>query len=150
VLDVLVAVHLLAATVWVGGSTALIFVGVPAIRILEGEPRGRAMTELGLRCRPPGYGARGVAALTGIALASREWSSDTGFQIVLWTKVVVFVGLVAASYAHNFVLGPRLQDEIREGREPRTRPTLVVVGWISYSLTVALPILGVALDRIVN
>ena len=109
-LDVLVDVHLLAATVWVGGSTALIFVGVPAIRILDGAPRGRAMKELGLSWRPLGYGALGVAALTGIALASREWSSDTAFQIVFWTKVVLFVCLVAASYVHNFVLGPRLQS----------------------------------------
>ncbi len=58
---VLVVVHLLAATVWVGGSTALVFVGVPAIRTLEGEPRGRAMKELGLRWRPLGYGALLVA-----------------------------------------------------------------------------------------
>ena len=29
----------------------------PAIRVLEGEPRGRAMRELGLRWRPLGYGA---------------------------------------------------------------------------------------------
>jgi putative copper export protein len=150
VLDVLVAVHLLSAAVWVGGSTALIFVGVPAIRTLEGEPRGRAMRALGLRWRPLGYGALAVAALTGITLASREWRHDTAFQAVFWTKVALFVGLVAASYSHNFVLGPRLQSEIREGREPATRPTLVVVGWISYGLTVALPILGVALDRIVH
>jgi putative copper export protein len=150
VLDVLIAVHLLAAAVWVGGSTALIFVGVPAIRTLEGEPRGRAMKELGLRWRPLGYGALGVAALTGIALAAREWRHDTAFQAVFWTKVVLFVCLVAASYFHNFVLGPRLQTEIREGREQATKPTLVVVGWISYALTVTLPILGVALDRIVH
>jgi uncharacterized membrane protein len=71
VTGVLVAVHLLAAAVWVGGSTALIFVGVPAIRVLDGEPRGRAMKELGLRWRPLGYGALAVAALTGIVLAAR-------------------------------------------------------------------------------
>jgi putative copper export protein len=150
VLDVLVAVHLLAATVWVGGSTALIFVGVPAIRTLEGEPRGRAMKALGLRWRPLGYGALGIAALTGISLAAREWQHSTAFQAVFWTKVVVFICLVAASYSHNFVLGPRLQLEIAEGRDQATRPTLVVVGWISYGLTLALPILGLALDRIVN
>jgi putative copper export protein len=150
VVGVLVAVHLLAAAVWVGGSTALIFVGVPAIRILEGEPRGRAMKELGLRWRPLGYGALGVAALTGVVLAAREWQHDTAFQIVLWTKVALFLCLVVVSYFHNFVLGPRLQAEIREGREPATRPTLVVVGWVSYSLTLALPILGVALQRLVD
>ena len=148
--DVLVVVHLLAAAVWVGGSTALIFVGVPAVRTLEGEPRGRAMRELGLRWRPLGYGALGVAAVTGIVLAAREWDHRTAFQVVFWAKVALFVCLVVASYFHNFVLGPRLQAEIRDGREQRTRPTLVVVGWTSYALTLALPVLGVALDRLVN
>jgi len=146
----LVAVHLLAAAVWVGGSTALIFVGVPAIRILEGEPRGRAMKELGLRWRPLGYGALGVAAVTGVVLAAREWQHGTAFQVVFWTKVALFACLVVVSYFHNFVLGPRLQAEIRDGRDQTTRPTLVVVGWLSYSLTLALPILGVALQRIVD
>jgi putative copper export protein len=147
---VLVAVHLIAAGIWFGGSTALIFVGVPAIRVLEGEPRGRAMKELGLRWRPLGYGALGVAAVTGVVLAAREWQDDTAFQIVLWVKVALFLCLVVASYFHNFVLGPRLQAEIREGRDPVTRPRLVVVGWISYSLTLSLPILGVALQRLVD
>lgn len=147
---VLVAIHLIAAGIWFGGSTALIFVGVPAIRTLEGEPRGRAMKELGLRWRPLGYGALGVAAVTGVVLAAREWQHGTAFQIVFWTKVVLFLCLVVASYFHNFVLGPRLQAEIREEREQVTRPRLVVVGWLSYSLTLALPLLGVALQRIVS
>ena len=143
-------VHLLAASVWVGGSTALIFVGVPAIRSLEGESRGRAMKELGLRWRPLGYGSLLVAALTGIALAARDWEDTTAFQIVLWVKVALAVCLVVVSYLHNFVLGPRLQEEIREGREQSTRPTLVVIGWISYGLTVTLPVLGVVLQRLVG
>jgi putative copper export protein len=150
VIGILVAVHLLAAAVWVGGSTALIFVGVPAIRSLEGEPRSRAMRELGLRWRPLGYGALGVAAVTGIVLAAREWQHDTAFQIVFWTKVALFLCLLVASYLHNFVLGPRLQGEIRDGREQLTKPALVIVGWISYSLTLSLPLLGVALQRIVS
>jgi copper resistance protein D len=147
---VLVGIHLLAAGVWFGGSTALVFVGVPAVRTLEGEPRGRAMRELGLRWRPLGYGALLVAALTGVALASRDWESRTAFQVVLWLKVGLFVGLAIVSYLHNFVLGPRLQAEIREGREQRSRRPLVLVGWTSYGLTIALPILGVALQRLVG
>ena len=148
--SVFVAVHLLAAGIWFGGSTALVFVGVPAIRTLEGEPRGRAMRALGLRWRPLGYGALLVAALTGVALASREWEHRTAFQVVFWVKVALFVCLVVVSYLHNFVLGPRLQAEIRDGREEKTRPVLVVVGWTSYALTIALPVLGVALERILH
>ena len=147
---VLVTVHLIAAGIWFGGSTALIFVGVPAIRVLDGDPRGRAMRELGLRWRPLGYGALGVAAITGVVLAAREWQHGAAFQIVFWTKVVLFLCLVVASYFHNFVLGPRLQAEIREEREQDSRRTLVIVGWLSYSLTLSLPILGVALQRLVD
>lgn len=148
--DILVAIHLLAAGIWFGGSTALVFVGVPAIRTLEGEPRGRAMKALGLRWRPLGYGSLLVAALTGVVLASRDWEHRTAFQVVLWVKVALFVCLLVVSYLHNFVLGPRLQTEIRDGREEKTRPVLVVVGWTSYSLTIALPLLGVVLQRIVG
>jgi putative copper export protein len=147
---VFVTVHLLAAGIWFGGSTALVFVGVPAIRTLDGEPRGRAMKELGLRWRPIGYGALVVAALTGVVLAARDWQSTTSFKVVLAVKAAVFVALLVASYLHNFVYGPRVQTEVRAGGDQPTRPTLVVVGWISYSLTLTLPILGVVLARLVS
>jgi len=141
--EVIVIVHLLAAAVWLGGSVALVFAGVPAIRTLDGEPRGRAMKELGLRWRPIGYGSLLVLALTGVELARHDWSHcRSPFQTVLWVKVGLSICLVAASYAHNFVLGPRLQEEIRAGRGQVTRPRLVVIGWISFALTVTVPILG--------
>ena len=116
-------IHLLAACVWVGGSVALVVAGVPAIRTLEGEPRGEAMRELGLRWRPLGYGALLVLGVTGVVLAQHDWSEGRSpFQTVLWVKVGLSLGLVAASYLHNFVYGPRLQAEIREGRPRRARP----------------------------
>ena len=139
-------VHLLAAMVWVGGSIALVFAGVPAIRVLEGEPRGRAMRELGLRWRPLGYGALLVAVLTGVELARHDWDEGRSpFQTVLWVKVGLTSCLIAASYLHNYVYGPRLQAEIREGGPQRTRPTLVAVGWTSLTLTIVVPILGAIL-----
>jgi uncharacterized membrane protein len=144
--EVIVIVHLFAAIVWVGGSIALVFAGVPAIRVLEGEPRGQAMKELGLRWRPLGYGALLVAALTGVYLASHDWSEGRSpFETLLWVKVALSIGLIAASYLHNFVYGPRLQREIKEGRPQRTRPTLVVIGWTSLTLTILVPILGAIL-----
>jgi len=52
-------VHLLSATVWVGGSTVLVVVGVPAIRATEGEARVAAMLLLTLRGTPlAGWGRR--------------------------------------------------------------------------------------------
>ena len=142
-------IHLLAAMIWVGGSVALVFVGVPAIRILEGEPRGRAMRELGLRWRPLGYSSLGVAAITGVILAADDWSEGRSpFKGVLLVKIVLSVGLVIASYLHNYVLGPRLQREIRDGKPERTRPTVVAVGWTSLALTLTVPVLGAVLAEL--
>ncbi len=149
--EAIVIVHLLAAMVWVGGSVALVFAGVPAIRVLEGEPRGRAMKELGLRWRPLGYSALGIAAITGLFLASHDWSEGRSpFKTVLWVKVALSIALVIASYLHNYVYGPRLQAEIKEGRPPSSRPTLVVVGWTSLALTITVPILGALLAHLVD
>src|SRR5438067_7739510 len=132
--------------VWVGGSVALVFAGVPAIRVLEGEPRGRAMRALGLRWRPLGYGALLAAGLTGVQLASHDWSEGRSpFRTVLWVKVGLSFALVLASYLHNFVYGPRVQAEIRAGEEQRSRPTLVAVGWTSLALTITVPVLGAIL-----
>jgi uncharacterized membrane protein len=147
--EVVVIIHLLAAMVWVGGSIALVFAGVPAIRVLEGEPRGRAMKELGLRWRPLGYGSLLVAVITGVVLASHDrHEARSPFDTVLWVKVGLTAGLVVASYLHNYIYGPRLQAEIREGRPPKSRPTLVAVGWTSLSLTIAVPILGAVLANL--
>jgi uncharacterized membrane protein len=144
--EVIVIIHLLAAAVWMGGSVALVFAGVPAIRVLEGEPRGRAMKELGRRWRPLGYGSLAVLAFTGIELARHDWSEGRSpFKTVLWVKIALSIALVTASYLHNFVYGPRLQAEIREGRPEQTRQTLVVVGWTSLALTITVPILGAIL-----
>ena len=142
-------IHLLAAMIWVGGSVALVFAGVPAIRILEGEPRGRAMRELGLRWRPLGYSSLGVAAITGVVLAAHDWSHcRSPFKAVLFVKIGLSVALVAASYLHNYVYGPRLQGEIREGKAQRARPTLVAVGWTSLALTLTVPVLGAILAEL--
>ena len=54
--------------------------------------------------------------------------------------------LVAAALFYG-VTFPLVHDA-RAGGDQTTRPTLVVVGWISYSLTVTLPILGVVLARL--
>jgi uncharacterized membrane protein len=144
-----VIIHLLAACIWVGGSIALIVAGVPAIRVLEGELRQRAMREIGLRWRPLGYGALAVLAVSGVPLAQHDYDEGRSpFQTVLWVKVGLSVALVVVSYLHNFVLGPRLQEQVREGRPETARPSLVAVGYASLALTLAVPILGAILAHL--
>jgi putative copper export protein len=150
VLTVLRIAHVLSASVWVGGTAALVFAGVPAIRRLEGEPRAIAMRTLGRRWRPLGWGAMAVAVLSGLWLTHLHGGLngedvDSGFDRALLVKSALVVLLVAAALVHDFRLGPQLQGELRAGspRAPATRRRLVVVGWVSFAATVAVPILGV-------
>jgi putative copper export protein len=145
-------VHLLSATVWVGGSVALVVAGVPAIRATEGEARAIAMRMLGRRWRPLGWSSMALAILSGLWLSDRHGAFhsaalDTSFDRWLMVKSGLVVLLVAGSLVHDFVLGPRLQRELRAdaAHAPATRRRLIAVGWFSFALTFAVPILGVVL-----
>src|SRR3954451_3521624 len=92
---VLVVLHVLAATVWVGGTILLTFIAVPAIRMLTGEPRMVAMRTLGRRWRPIGWTALGVLASTGIPLAYHVLPDQgAGSKAVFGVKVGIFAALV--------------------------------------------------------
>jgi putative copper resistance protein D len=149
VLTVLRIVHLLSAMIWVGGTIALVFVGVPAIRRLEGEARATAMRALGRRWRPLGWSAMGIAILSGLWLTDLHGGLDSGafstdFDRTLILKSVLVAFLVVGALIHDYVLGPRLQRELRAGdeRAPATRRRLVWIGWFNFSLTIAVPVLG--------
>ena len=148
-LTILRIVHLLSATVWVGGTVVLVFVGVPAIRKLEGEARATAMRALGRRWRPLGWSAMGIAILSGLWLTEihggfNSAALSTDFDRTLILKSVLVVLLCIGALIHDYVLGPRLQRELRAGepQAPLTRRRLIMVGWFNFSLTIAVPILG--------
>ena len=143
-------VHLLSAAVWLGGTVALVFVGVPAIRALDGEARATALRKLGRRWRPLGWCAMGIAILSGLWLSDRHGAFNrgalhTGFDRWLIVKSVLVVLLCIGALFHDFVLGPRLQRDMREQSErvAESRRRLIVVGWFTFTLTLAVPIVGV-------
>ena len=146
---VLLVLHVLGATVWVGGAVALTFIAVPVVRKLTGETRQQAMHGLGQRWRPIGWTALLLLVATGIPLAAHVLpNGGTDAAAVFGVKTGSFVALVCLAYMHDFVLGPRLGREMREGRPERSRRPLVLVGWASFTFTIALPILGVVLTEI--
>ena len=142
-------VHVLSASVWVGGTVALVFVGVPAIRKLEGEARATAMRALGRRWRPLGWSAMGLAVVSGLWLTERHGgfhraALDSDFDRTLIVKSVLVALLCVGAVLHDYVLGPRLQRELRAGTDaaPATRRRLVWVGWFNFALTILVPVLG--------
>ncbi len=150
---ILVAVHVLAAAVWVGGTVALVFVAVPPVQRLEGEVRGQLLREFGHRWRPIGWSALGIAVVTGLGLAAYDHAFDTAptsFDWVLAVKGALVGILVAGSYLHDYVLGPGLARQIRAGEPQSLRPLLTRIGRGNLLITVALPILGVVLAELVS
>jgi copper resistance protein D len=150
---VLRIVHLLAAIVWVGGTVALVFVSVPLAQRLEGPARGAMLRELGRRWRPIGWSALGVAIATGAWIAGIEHAFDTTptrFDVVLAVKGGLVGLLVAGAYLHDYVLGPGLARQIREGKPQSLRPILVRIGRLNLLVTVVLPILGAVLSEFLH
>jgi copper transport protein len=149
VLTALRILHVLSACVWVGGTVALVLVGVPAIRKLDGEARATAMRALGRRWRPLGWSAMGVAIVSGLWLTEEHGGLERGaletdFDRVLILKSALVVLLCVGAALHDYVLGPRLQRELRAAapEAPTTRRRLVLVGWANFALTIAVPVLG--------
>ncbi len=142
-------VHLLAATVWVGGTVALVFVAVPPVQRLEGEARARTLREFGRRWRPIGWSALAVAIVTGGFLADRDGAFDTAptrFDWVLGIKGALVGLLIAGSYLHDYVFGPGLARQIRDGEPQSLRPLLTRIGRANLLFTIALPVLGALLS----
>jgi putative copper resistance protein D len=146
-------VHLLAAIVWAGGTIALVFVAVPPVQRLGGEARAQVLREFGRRWRPIGWSALGIAIVTGAILASRDGAFDTTparFDWVLGIKGALVGLLIAGAYLHDYVLGPGLARQIREGQPQSLRRVLTTIGRTNLLLTVAIPILGVLLSEFLH
>jgi putative copper export protein len=146
------ALHLLAAAVWVGGTVALVFIAVPMARMFEGQDRARALRRLGSGWRPLGWSMLAILGGTGLVLAGLDgvFSGDasTEFYAVFAVKIALVALLVAGAAVHDFVLGPGLARQIREGRPQTLRRPLVLVGWINFSLTLIVPVLGTVLAHL--
>jgi putative copper resistance protein D len=146
-------VHLVSAIVWAGGTIALVFVAVPPVQRLQGPERAALLREFGRRWRPIGWSALGVAVLTGIFLAQRAHAFDGAprdFDWVLAAKGLLVGLLAAGAYLHDYVLGPGLARQVREGKPQSLRPLLVGIGRTNLVLTIAIPILGAVLGDLLE
>src|SRR4029077_14414010 len=139
--------------VWVGGTIALVFVAVPPVQRLDGEARAQVLREFGRRWRPIGWSALGIAVVNGAISAPRDGACDTTparFDWVLAVKGALVGLLIAGAYLHDYVLGPGLARQIREGQTQSLRPILTTMGRANLLLTVAIPILGALLSEFLH
>lgn len=123
--------HILAATVWIGGMAALGLLLVPLLRQERFEGVATPLLYASaLRFRWIGWGALGVLIATGLVNVRMQgipWSAwlDLGFWTTAWGaalggKLVLVLLTLAVSAVHDFHFGPkavRLMEAAPESAE---------------------------------
>lgn len=113
-----VALHLLAAVVWLGGMFFLALVGAPVLRRVEPADLRRALfEELGRRFRVVGWTTIAVLLATGVllvhlrgwlfpALDGSLWGTHVG-RLLAW-KLAAVGAMLATTAVHDLLLEPKL------------------------------------------
>jgi len=123
--------HILAATVWIGGMAALGLLFVPVLRQEQFEEVASPLLyQSALRFRWIGWGALGVLVVTGLVNVRMQgipWSAwlDPRFWITAWGaalggKLLLVGATLAVSAVHDFHVGPkavRLMEAAPESAE---------------------------------
>lgn len=156
-----VYLHILAATVWIGGMLFLVLVVVPWLRRGGRKDAAVFLRETGERFRNVGWICFFVLLGTGTFnlwvrgvrlsdFAREEWLQSPFGKTVL-VKLSAFVLVLLVSAAHDFVVGPRATEAIAvdrnsaQSRIQRRRASLL--GRVNVLLALVLVAAGVMLVR---
>lgn len=140
--------HVLAMTVWLGGLLYQAHVLLPAAR--RGD--ARAFADAAARGRPAAWTAVAVVVLTGFYNVTRlgplEQVMASGAALLLAGKFVLVLAAVALSGQRDFAQVPRLGRSVAAG-EP-VAPVLATIAWLDravITLGVIVAYLGLVISR---
>lgn len=157
-----VALHILAAVMWVGGMLFLVFVLMPALRTIEdARLRAKLIRVTGIRFRLVGWACLSVLLVTGfLNLLARGVPPDmladpafwaTGYGHTLGAKIVLFLVILSLSATHDLLIGPRANAAQRidagGGEAKQLRRMAIWFGRLNLVLSVIVVLLGVMLVR---
>ncbi|MCL2726621.1 MAG: CopD family protein [Polyangiaceae bacterium] len=145
-----VALHILAAALWVGGMGFFALVIVPGLRRLDDELRRAILRDVGARFAIVGWYNLGVLVLTGIGNLTFRGLLSSTLTMVFWTtpfghtlalKLLLVALVFALTYAHY-------KDALRPGPEtPADRRRASWLGRWTMIVSIVIAILGVRLVR---
>ncbi len=149
--------HITAVTLWLGGQLFLVLVLLPAIRgAMKPENMAEIVSRAGKRfSRITWLALFPIILITGVIntlyrLPSLELVSSTPYGRTLLLKLFIFLGIIAASIAHDFVWGPRAVELAKAGKTatPEYCAAQRRVLWVprfTLFLGIVLTLLGVVL-----
>lgn len=154
--------HILAATIWIGGMAFFVVVLVPLVRRPElSKHAGAVVHWVGIRFRAVGWTCFAVLVATGSFnlyargvrlsdLGSKSfWSSDFGSALAIKLTLVAVILVISA--LHDFWIGPRATQLMREQpvspRAARLRSAARWIGRANLLLALGVVALAVVLVR---
>ncbi len=156
-----VALHVLAAILWLGGLFFLGLVGAPVLRReAPADLRQRLFHVLGLRFRTVGWTALAVLVVTGtlnlwfrgllrwegVLASAGFWTAPPGRALAV--KLLAVLAMVGVSYAHDWVFGPRAGLVPADSPEAaRLRRRAVVLARVNTLLALIIVVAAVFFTR---
>lgn len=157
-------IHVLAATLWIGGLFFIVLVVVPWLRSggrAGSVDAGAFLRETGERFRAVGWICFGLVLVTGTFnlwvrgvrlehLVDPGWWTS-GFGSAVGLKLLAFVVVIVVSLIHDFRVGPAATAALREDpRSPEAaalRRQASLLGRLNGVLALVLVALGVVIVR---
>jgi copper resistance protein D len=151
-------VHLVGASIWVGGS---IFLGIVLVPVLKShtktlEEMVGLMVKIGRRFNKITVPAFAALIATGIynsrAFLGEPGSLlDTTYGIILLTKIILVIGTIVAYIVHIRLLDADMEHKIMSGQGGNiyvqsVRTKIIILGEIIVVLSVAILLLAALLD----
>jgi copper resistance protein D len=151
-------VHLICASIWVGGS---IFIGVVLVPVLKSHTKSieelvALMVKVGRRFNKITVPAFGILMATGI-YNSRGFIGDPGAMLestygtILLTKIILVIATVVTYVVHIRLLNADMERKILSGKGGNiyvqsVRRKLIVLGEIIVVLSILILLLAALLD----
>ena len=151
-------VHLVGASVWVGGS---IFLGIVLVPVLKShtetlEEMVALMVKIGRRFNKitiPAFAALIASGIYNSRLYLLEPGAilDTTYGIILLTKVILVIGTIVTYVIHIRLLDADMERKIMSGKGGNTyvqsvRTKIIILGEVIVILSVAILLLAALLD----
>lgn len=157
--SLIIWIHLLSASIWVGGS---IFIGIvigPMLKSLANsvEERTVMMIKIGRRFNRIALPALGVLVATGIynthvLLASPETVLSSTYGTILVIKVALVASMIAVFGVHVKISGSEIERELANAdnlgsvRMSRLRTRIIWLGRVIVGQSVAILFLAAIMD----
>jgi len=152
-------IHLLSASIWVGGS---IFIGIVLAPMLKSfantvEERTMLMIKIGRRFNILAIPALAVLVTTGIYnantfIASHDTILDSAYGTILVVKIALVVSMVAVFGVHVKISGRNIEQELKNKHNPssdsicKLRTRIIWLGRVIVGQSVAILLLAAMLD----